>query len=170
MNYDELDPGIRHIVIELNGAGFVTTDSGDGVSKPQQWYDSGEAIPFKHVVAATTPEAMIADAARMAALLGAGWNVEATYQTLTQRAYLFVRELDPRETMESVTPLPASCGASEDAKRSADSPGASEGGPVSEFLMHFALVFGGILVGLVMGYAEGRKRTRLDVANIQQPR
>lgn len=97
MNYDELDPGIRDVVRTLHAAGFETTDSGDGESKPQAWYDCGEAIPFPHVLAETTPETMIADAERMAAVLGAGWNIEAEYQTLTKRAHLFARTLDPRE-------------------------------------------------------------------------
>lgn len=32
MNYDELSPGIRHLVRALNEHGFETTDSGDGTN------------------------------------------------------------------------------------------------------------------------------------------
>lgn len=100
MTHDELlacDPGIRDVVELLNAHDFETTDSGDGVSKPTDWYESGEAIPFPHVVVMSTPDTLVADAERCAALLGPAWNVEAGYQTLTKRAHLFARELDPRE-------------------------------------------------------------------------
>jgi len=97
MNYDELDPGIRDTVRMLHANGFATTDSGDGVSKPADWYESGEAIPFPHVVVTSTPDTMVADAERCAAVLGADWNVEAEYQTLTKTAHLFARQLDERE-------------------------------------------------------------------------
>jgi hypothetical protein len=92
-----LDPGIRDVVVVVNEHGFETTDSGDGVSKPADWYESGEAIPFKHVVVATMPATMVADAERLAVVLGPEWNVEATYQTLTKNAHLFARELVPQE-------------------------------------------------------------------------
>lgn len=92
-DYATLDPGIRDAVELLNRCGFVTTDSGDGVSKPADWYESGEAIPFMHVVIASTPETMVADAERAAHVLGCDWNVEAEYQTLTKTAHLFARVL-----------------------------------------------------------------------------
>lgn len=44
-----LDPGVRDLVIALRAAGYETTDSGDGVSKPKDWFESGEALPFLHV-------------------------------------------------------------------------------------------------------------------------
>lgn len=97
VDYKALDPGIRDVVRMLNAHGFETSDSGDGVSKPQDWYDLGEAIPFPHVVAVTTASTMIDDAERMAAILGPEWNVEAQYQTLSKSAHLFARALDPRE-------------------------------------------------------------------------
>lgn len=93
VDYAALDPGIREIVRRVNDAGFETTDSGDGVSKPADWYAIGEAIPFPHVVAATTPGLMVPAAERLAAVLGPEWNVEAVYQTLTKSAHLFAREL-----------------------------------------------------------------------------
>lgn len=33
INYSEIDPGVRRLVRWLNGLGYETTDSGDGVSK-----------------------------------------------------------------------------------------------------------------------------------------
>ena len=45
-----LDPGIRDVVRYLRGKGYETTDSGDGVSKPASWFETGEALPFPHVV------------------------------------------------------------------------------------------------------------------------
>jgi len=48
-NYDELDPGIRETVKWLRSLGHDTTDSGDGRSKPADWYESGEALPYPHV-------------------------------------------------------------------------------------------------------------------------
>lgn len=97
MNYDELDPGIRDIVRLLNESGHVTTDSGDGVSKPADWYASGEAIPFPHVVIEAEREELCEHADAVARLLGPEWNVEATYQTLTKTAHLFARAVDARE-------------------------------------------------------------------------
>lgn len=47
---ESLDPGIRDLVVQLRAAGYETTDSGDGVSKSKDWYESGEAIPYPHVV------------------------------------------------------------------------------------------------------------------------
>ena len=88
-----LDPGIRDVVLRLNAAGFVTTDSGDGASKPDDWYASGEAIPIPHVVISTDPERMIADAHRAALVLGDDWTVEVSYETRTQTVHLFARQL-----------------------------------------------------------------------------
>jgi hypothetical protein len=93
MNYDELDPGIRDTVRRLRDAGFDTTDSGDGVSKPKDWYESGEAMPFLHVAAATSPDVMIAQAHRMQQVLGSEWTVEANYSTNSKTAILFARTL-----------------------------------------------------------------------------
>lgn len=87
-----LDPGIRDTVAHLRASGFDTTDSGDGHSKPADWFASGEAMPFPHVAALTTPSRMVADAERMASVLGGGWVVEASYATDSQRAMLFARQ------------------------------------------------------------------------------
>lgn len=45
VNYDALDPGIREVVRLLRDAGFDTTDSGDGVSKPAV----GRTLDIPHV-------------------------------------------------------------------------------------------------------------------------
>lgn len=89
LDYDQLDPGIRDTVALLRAAGFETSDSGDGESKSAEDYASGEAIPFPHVAARTTPQTMLVDAERMFALLGEPWQVEATYIASTGTAYLF---------------------------------------------------------------------------------
>jgi len=51
--YAALDPGIRDVVRYLRRNGFVTTDSGDGVSKfKQEWREPGAlaaVLPFPHV-------------------------------------------------------------------------------------------------------------------------
>lgn len=84
----DLDPGIREVVRLVQAAGFVTTDSGDGVSKPADWYATGEALPYPHVVVKSTPLTMVTDAHNLADLLNmprpgsiGGWVVQATYTT-----------------------------------------------------------------------------------------
>jgi len=79
MNYAELDPGIRDVVSLLREHGFETTDSGDGVSKPAEWYASGEAMPFPNVAAKVARESFFGEAARMQEVLGPKWRIEATY-------------------------------------------------------------------------------------------
>ena len=91
-NYDRLDPGIRDTVRLLREAGFETTDSGDGVSKPPL----PGVIPFPHVVVATVPDRLVPDANRCASVLGMNWTVEGTYLPATNTAYLFVRTEVPR--------------------------------------------------------------------------
>ena len=96
-NYDELDPGIRDIVRALNDAGFYTTDSGDGVSKPQDWYDGGDAIPYPHVVVSSSPHSVVHDATAIAQLLGPEWEAEATFIASSATAYVFVSRPLPVE-------------------------------------------------------------------------
>ena len=55
INYNNLDPGIREFVRELNDAGFVTTDSGDGVSKPE----FARVLHERHVFIVVELDAMI---------------------------------------------------------------------------------------------------------------
>ena len=52
---DEIDPGIRALVLALRLEGFETCDSGDGQSKPADWYATGEALPFPHVACIVPP-------------------------------------------------------------------------------------------------------------------
>ena len=85
LNYADLDVGIRNTVRLLRDAGFETTDSGDGVSKPQI---EGCTLPVPHVFAHTTPVRAFKDAARMARLLGKGWHVELSYSTADQQCFL----------------------------------------------------------------------------------
>jgi hypothetical protein len=94
-SYSQLDPSICDVVRKLHAHGFETTDSGDGVSKPKELYDS--AIPFPHVVIETNPEMMVTDAEIVARILGPEWNVEAVYQTMTKAAHLFARTMFPEE-------------------------------------------------------------------------
>jgi hypothetical protein len=85
--FDEsrLDPGIRDVVRTLRAAGFQTSDSGDGVSKPADWYKSGEALPYPHVFSVTTTRAMVDDAGILLQLLRAehgtmgDWRVVASW-------------------------------------------------------------------------------------------
>lgn len=67
-----LDPGIRETVRRLHDAGFRTTDSGDGVSKP----DMACALAFPHVALTCDPAVLVAEARRFHAfLLATGVNV-----------------------------------------------------------------------------------------------
>jgi hypothetical protein len=66
---DGLDPGIRQLVIYLDGHGFETCDSGDGVSKVGAM-ECAEAE--SHVYMIVTPTTMVAEAHRLEALLAAG--------------------------------------------------------------------------------------------------
>jgi hypothetical protein len=101
LDYETLDPGIRDVVRRLRDRGFETTDSGDGVSKPAEWYAAGEAIPFPHVVIPMTGAMMKPIpypggglawyAEHVAEILGDGWTVEGVYVTATKSAHLFAR-------------------------------------------------------------------------------
>lgn len=46
IDYDQISPGVRDLVRELNEAGYETTDSGDGTN-----YRNGMegALPYRHV-------------------------------------------------------------------------------------------------------------------------
>lgn len=75
LDYAELDPGIRDTVRLLRQAGFQTTDSGDGVSKPAD----ARVFDVPHVAMTCAREDMFAQAESAAALLGPSWRVEASY-------------------------------------------------------------------------------------------
>jgi hypothetical protein len=90
-DFADLDPGIRDIVERLREAGFETVDSGDGKSKPPESRD----VPFPHVFAQVADRAvLLAEADRMAQLLGPAWAVEASYDTAQEAALLMARPAD----------------------------------------------------------------------------
>lgn len=91
-DYAQLDPGIRLTVKRLHEAGYVTTDSGDGGSKPKEDYETGCAMPFPHVVVSSTRARMCDDADAIAKLLGPPWVCEANYCTAVDKlAMILVR-------------------------------------------------------------------------------
>ena len=65
MNYDDLDPGIRETVRWLHGHGFLTCDSGDGMSKG----DMECAMPFPNVSMIVSRDDMCSEADRLYGLL-----------------------------------------------------------------------------------------------------
>lgn len=87
-----LDPGIRDLVVMLRAAGFETTDSGDGVSKP-----AGERVfDYPHVYAvASSPHRLLYEAHRLQELLGDKWMVEAVYMPRNGMALLAASKCDP---------------------------------------------------------------------------
>lgn len=87
-DYSALDVGIRDVVRTLRLAGFDTTDSGDGVSKPPDQ----RVFECRHVAAVTCAPDMVCEAHRMAEVLGDGWAVEATYWPTTRTAIVLATE------------------------------------------------------------------------------
>lgn len=88
INYDDLDPGIRDVVIMLRNAGFNTCDSGDG-SKANTM---ACAVEYPHVAALTEPDAMIEQSKVMLALLrehDLRWCVDASYGAHDGQAILY---------------------------------------------------------------------------------
>lgn len=87
-----LDPGIRRLVVALREAGFETTDSGDGVSKP----DVGRVLDVPHVFIVIKPDAMVTESHRLVATLRSfgvrvkPGVVQATYDPLDGVATLGV--------------------------------------------------------------------------------
>lgn len=65
LSKEELDPGIRRLVVWLNSLGFKTTDSGDGVTKPEEH----RSLEGPHVFMTTTPDKMVEEANRLHALI-----------------------------------------------------------------------------------------------------
>lgn len=76
---DELDPGIRDIVLILNNLGYKTSDSGDGSKYPEM----ACALPYRNVVVQLpvdhTYEQMGKATDDIQKLLGDGWEVYLTY-------------------------------------------------------------------------------------------
>ena len=105
LDYNSLDPGIRDVVRELNRLGYDTTDSGDGVSKPEM----GCAMPFRHVVVVAPENVAASGLARTCHDIqtaiesfdtGHSWSVEATYTTLGSGWSILAAEYDPAEIAE----------------------------------------------------------------------
>ena len=97
INYDKLDPGIRNTVKALNEAGFHTTDSGDGISKPA---DARE-MDFPHVAMKCSKEQIHSEADRLLAFMQdrepGKWVVEATYFPPFPQTVLLLRGLSKEE-------------------------------------------------------------------------
>jgi hypothetical protein len=74
-DYEALDPGIRGVVRRLHAAGFVTTDSGDGVSKPPD----ARVFDVPHIVVQLDPAQFFQRTWALYVTLGPDWRVEASY-------------------------------------------------------------------------------------------
>ena len=83
VDYEALDPGIRHVVEMLRDAGFDTSDSGDGETKVDA-LASGDALPYPHVFCIGRLASLVTDAHLMQELLGDEWTVEASYSAKNQ--------------------------------------------------------------------------------------
>jgi hypothetical protein len=95
VNLQDLDPGVRQDVLNLNLAGFQTTDSGDGVSKPANL----RAFNIPHIVIIPAERSDFkreADHAR--AILGPGWDVEVSWSTRDRTTFLMAIKLKTPET------------------------------------------------------------------------
>lgn len=91
IDYDALDPGIRAVVQAINEWGWVTTDSGDGVSKPA---DHECVLRFPHVFCEShaLPSSLVSEANLLTKYLreafGPEWYVEVSYSTKDGKAIL----------------------------------------------------------------------------------
>lgn len=91
LNLAELDPGIRDLVGHLRTAGFATTDSGDGRSKPP----GDDVLPYAHVFIVSSEAKLLADAEAAHAFLGGagarpGFQVQATYDPGDKTAIVMI--------------------------------------------------------------------------------
>lgn len=100
----QLDPGIADVVIMLRNLGFNPTDSGDGVSKPDEQRD----FDVKHVACAWEPvlgdlpdgapvdaHQFFREAQRLQKTLGSGWKVEASFAPADSNYLLLATKNDP---------------------------------------------------------------------------
>ena len=98
--YDEIDPEVRPFVMQLRLIGFDTSDSGDGHSKPKDWYESGEAMPMMNIATfladTTSPADFFLQAHLMQTALGNEWQVQASYSTVDCKMVLLATR-DRRE-------------------------------------------------------------------------
>lgn len=99
---ETLDPGIRRVVELIQGAGFETTDSGDGQTKLANGWSADEALDYPHVFVETESGEMAPAADGVRALLkrngvdiqaanddGAPY-IQATYDPVTGVAIIAV--------------------------------------------------------------------------------
>ena len=71
-----ISPGVRELVAELNGQGFVTTDSGDG----SNYVEGMEcALPFRHVFGFVPDNATLEECAERLQELYPDARVEVSY-------------------------------------------------------------------------------------------
>lgn len=96
IDYEQLDPGIRDIVRTLRQAGFETTDSGDGVSKPED----ERVFEEPHVVCTVSITDIVAEADRLHRLLSDCWRVEASYCP-NERSAVILAYLPEAEAFDS---------------------------------------------------------------------
>jgi hypothetical protein len=71
-----IHPAILPIVRRLRANGYVTTDSGDGVTNVEAGMEG--ALPFPHVVCRVAPTNLVSEANRLHALFPE-WDVQANY-------------------------------------------------------------------------------------------
>ena len=104
----ELDPGIRDLVVKLNKAGWLTTDSGDGKSKPADQI----VFTYPHVAISIPPsQSLTRSADNLIKWLKTEnypigdsesnkWTVEANYSPLDKEKMLFIYKLEEEERKE----------------------------------------------------------------------
>lgn len=106
INYDELDPGIRETVRWLRSLEFETTDSGDGVTKGADGWET------PHVYMQTDSRHLLSDAHRLLFILNesrievaevgsAAVQIQATYDPANMSAWLAVLGLDDAKLLAS---------------------------------------------------------------------
>lgn len=78
LDYESLDPDVRDVVRMLQGQGFNTTDSGDGIAKFDadgielpDWEGGTSGAGVAHVVVVVEPADLAAEADRMADIIRA---------------------------------------------------------------------------------------------------
>lgn len=100
MNYEELDPGIRTVVFVLRNYDFETTDSGDGVTKP-------EGNDYPHVFMKVDPEKLISESHRLLRILKMlgltvqASQIQASYDPVDQVAVLILIDVTDKTLKEA---------------------------------------------------------------------
>ncbi len=95
-----VDKGIRKLINELNSAGWVTTDSGDGVSKFKDKTADETTLAIPHVFIPTMPSAMVRDADTLYSFVKSiakpqvDFVVEASYSPGQQEAVLMLYDMN----------------------------------------------------------------------------